>query len=129
MNTNDPEELQYISRDIKNYHNYLWNISHKYSVMLDANIYKFSQGLSKHRKSCIIYQGDKITSKEQITPELILKVIEQNKELTNIILQQNNTINKLCDNNNNTNNNNRNNTDSSLTLKLDFLKDLTDNKI
>ena len=43
MNTNDPEELQYISRDIKNYHNYLWNISHKYSVMLDANIYKFSQ--------------------------------------------------------------------------------------
>ena len=43
MNTNDPEELQYISRDIKNYNNHLWNISHKYSVMLDANIYKFSQ--------------------------------------------------------------------------------------
>jgi ribA/ribD-fused uncharacterized protein len=43
MNTNDPEELQYISKYIKNYNNYLWNMSYKYSVMLDANLYKFSQ--------------------------------------------------------------------------------------
>ena len=87
-----------------------------------GNIYKFSQGLSKHRKSCIIYQGDKITSKEQITPELILKVIEQNKELTNIILQQNNTINKLCDNNNNTNitNNTQINSNNNKTFNLNL---------
>lgn len=93
--------------------------------------YKFSQGLSKHKKSCNIYQNDKIYEPEQITPELILKVIEQNKELTNVILQQNNTINKLCDNNNNntnitnntqvnkiTNNSNNNNKTFNLNLYL-----------
>jgi hypothetical protein len=89
-----------------------------------GNKYTFSQGLSKHKKKCNIYQCDKITSKDQITPELILKVIEQNKELTNIILQQNNTINKLCDSNNNTNitnntqNNNSNNNNKTFNLNL-----------
>ena len=53
-----------------------------------------------------------------------MKVIEQNKELTNIILQQNNTINKLCDSNNNTNitnntqNNNSNNNNKTFNLNL-----------
>ena len=96
-----------------------------------GNIYKYSRGLSKHKKNCQIYQdNDKSLSKEQITPEqitpeIILKVIEQNKELTNIILQQNNTINKLCDNNKNTNitnntqiNNSNNNKTFNLNLYL-----------
>jgi len=78
--------------------------TNKYSCLC-GNAYKFSQGLSKHKKKCIFLQ-----TKQEITPELILKVIEQNKELTNIILQQNTTINKLCDNSNNTNITNNNNT-------------------
>ena len=91
--------------------------------------YKSYSGLWKHQNVCnyinnILHEHDKITSKDQITPELILKVIEQNKELTNIILQQNNTINKLCDSNNNTNitnntqNNNSNNNNKTFNLNL-----------
>jgi hypothetical protein len=49
---------------------------------------------------CDLNNRDKIISNNKITPELVLKLIEQNKELTNIILQQNTTINKLCDNTN-----------------------------
>ena len=52
-----------------------------------------------------------------------------NNNTNNNNTNNNNNNNNTNNNNNNTNNNNRNNTDSSLTLKLDFLKDLTDNKI
>jgi hypothetical protein len=80
--------------------------------------------LTKHKKKCSLHKTDKIISNEQLTPELILKVIEQNKELTNIILQQNTTINKLCDSNNNTNitNNNTqiNNSENNKTFNLNF---------
>lgn len=74
--------------------------------------YKYNKGLTRHKKSCSTHNTDNIISDISFTPEMILKVIEQNKELTNIILQQNTTINKLCDSNNNTNitNNNNNNT-------------------
>ena len=58
----------------------------------------------------------------EITPELVLKIIEQNKELTNIILQQNSTINKLCDNTNTniTNNTQINNSENNNTFNLNF---------
>ena len=76
-----------------------------------GNVYKYNRGLSNHKKSCNLHKTDKIISNNEITPELVIKIIEQNKELTNIILQQNTTINKLCDNtNNNTNTNITNNT-------------------
>jgi hypothetical protein len=65
-----------------------------------GNVYKYNRGLSNHKKSCDLHKPDKIISNNEITPELVLKIIEQNKELTNIILQQNTTINKLCDNTN-----------------------------
>jgi hypothetical protein len=95
-----------------------------------GKIYKYYSGLYKHQNSCnfLFSKKDNLSFKEQITPELILKVIEQNKELTNVILQQNNTINKLCDNNNNNtnitnntqfnNSNNNNNKTFNLNLYL-----------
>ena len=85
-----------------------------------GNIYKFSQGLSKHKKKCDLYNQETIASKEQITPELILKIIEQNKDLTNVILKQNNTIHKLSDssNNNITNNTQINNKTFNLNIYL-----------
>jgi hypothetical protein len=69
-------------------------------------------GLWKHKQKCNFLHEDNKTSPMEITPELIIKVLEQNKELTNIISQQNKTINELSKNNNNTiiNNNSNNNT-------------------
>jgi len=70
--------------------------------------YKSYSGLWKHQNNCNITTNlpNNSNNIQEITSELILKIIEQNKELTNIILQQNTTINKLCDNNtNNTPNN------------------------
>jgi len=85
--------------------------------------YKSYSGLWKHTNVCkyILPDHEKIICKDQITPEIILKVIEQNKELTNIILQQNNTINKLCNSNNNTNiTNNTQIHNSNKTFNLNF---------
>jgi len=58
-----------------------------------GNKYKFSQGLSKHKKKCSLHKTDKKISDNKLTPELILKVIEQNKEILD-------AINKLCNNKN-----------------------------
>ena len=51
---------------------------------------------------------------------MVIKLIEQNKELTNVIIQQNNTINKYCDTNgtNITNNTQINNNNKTFNLNL-----------
>jgi hypothetical protein len=93
-----------------------------------GKIYKSYSGLWKHKNTCVATNNSSDTYSNhlhEITPELILKVIEQNKELTNIILQQNTTINKLCDSNNNTNITNNNNTqinnsENNKTFNLNF---------
>ena len=84
-------------------------------------IYKSRVGLWKHTKNCEILcetinsntNNEHISS--QITPELILTVLEQNKELTNLVVEQNKTIMELAKNgqsnsincNNNINSNNK----------------------
>jgi hypothetical protein len=87
--------------------------------------YKTVSGLWKHKKICN-YSEYCITSSNnnnsnnvnnisnQITPELVLNILEQNKELTNIVLEQNKTIMEMAKNNhvqtinlNNVNNNNK----------------------
>jgi hypothetical protein len=91
-----------------------------------GNKYKYKRGLIKHKKKCY-----EMVSKEQITPELVLKIIEQNKELTNVIMEQNKTINKLCYNNNITNNtqiNNNSNNKSSFNLHF-YLNETCKNAI
>jgi hypothetical protein len=67
-------------------------------------IYKSRVGLWKHKKMCEIICEDIINSNStenisnQITPELILTVLEQNKELTTLVVEQNKTIMELAKN-------------------------------
>jgi pullulanase/glycogen debranching enzyme len=88
-------------------------------------LYKSRVGLWKHKKLCqennnnesIINSNTNTTSlSSQITPELILTVLEQNKELTNLVVEQNKTImelakngqgNTIISNNNNINSHNK----------------------
>jgi hypothetical protein len=83
--------------------------------------YKSRVGLWKHKKNCKIICEDDIGINNnnhqitnQITPELILNVLEQNKELTNLVVEQNKAIMELAKNghsntisNNNINSNNK----------------------
>jgi len=77
--------------------------------------YKSRNGLWNHKKKC---QIEKIKTNEPqssslnfITPELVMELIKDNKEMKQIILEQNNTINNLVKNgtNNITNSLNNNN--------------------
>ena len=84
--------------------------------------YKDNSGLWKHKKHCktnhedaLVVTNTSIQSlSSQITPELILSVLEQNKELTNLVVEQNKTIMELAKSgqgntisNNNINSNNK----------------------
>jgi hypothetical protein len=67
--------------------------------------YKDNSGLWKHKKNCKQNLDDDLISStnsqnlsSQITPELILSVLEQNKELTNLVVEQNKTIMELAKN-------------------------------
>ena len=66
--------------------------------------YKHRQGLWKHKKKC---QFNTVLTVEelsnQITPELILSVLHQNKELQSMLIEQNKTIVEMSKNNSNTN--------------------------
>jgi hypothetical protein len=70
-------------------------------------VYKDRTGLWKHKKKCCNEETN-----NQITPELIMSVLQQNKELQQILLEQNKTIVELSKNNTITNNNNITNTNS-----------------
>jgi hypothetical protein len=75
-------------------------------------MYKSRVGLWKHKKLCeemnqdinqdinqeIISTTNTQNLSNQITPELILSVLEQNKELTNLVVEQNKTIMELAKN-------------------------------
>jgi len=75
----------------------------KYSCPNCGKNYKDNSGLWKHKKNCE-NKGECINSNtnqnisHQITPELILTVLEQNKELTNLVVEQNKTIMELAKN-------------------------------
>ena len=80
--------------------------------------YKSRVGVWKHKKSCILDNKNQTTNEISqptnvvtnciITTDIVLELIKDNKEMKQIILEQNNTINNLVKNgitNNNTNNN------------------------
>jgi hypothetical protein len=98
-----------------------------------GNIYKYMSGLSRHKSKCFfketlnIEEPNKPTPKNDvlnfITPELIMELIKDNKEMKQIILEQNNTINNLVKNGiTSTNNNNTNslNNNNNKTFNLQF---------
>ena len=137
------ENCQYKSNNKKDYekhlltskHNRLTNINDFSSdiSMIDnefkcdecEKIYKSRVGLWKHKKHCkkifedieedsLISNTNVQNLSSQITPELILSVLEQNKELTNLVVEQNKAIMELAKNgqgntisNNNINSNNK----------------------
>jgi hypothetical protein len=65
--------------------------------------YKFRQGLWKHKKNCTIEKCEKIENNEvnnicesfNITPEIILNVIQQNQEFKDMLIEQNKQHNEL----------------------------------
>ena len=67
---------------------------------LCGKAYKHSSTLYEHKKQCefIISNTNTTSLSSQITPELILTVLEQNKELTNLVVEQNKTIMELAKN-------------------------------
>ncbi len=94
------------------------SLSHTYNCQNCDKIYKDYSGLWKHKKKCCVELNNNISNAEeisnQITPELILNVLKQNKELTDLVVEQNKTIMELAKNgqgqminSNNVNSNNK----------------------
>jgi hypothetical protein len=114
--------------------------------------YKNSSGLWKHKKICILFlekekkekkehkqdkefkedkqdkENNLVSSHTEITPELILCVLQQNKELQNLVLEQNKTITELAKTNhsNNINSHNINSNNTSFNLQF-FLNETCKN--
>jgi hypothetical protein len=88
--------------------------------------YMHHSGLWKHKKQCNgiainSQNGEKNNYANEITPELIMSVLQQNKELQQMLIEQNKTIIELSKNNIITNNNNTTNTNShNKTFNLQF---------
>ena len=107
-----------ISNDFgdKSDHNYIKNIKKTYICKKCDKKYQSRNGLWIHKKNCIdSNEKIEITPNTQLTPELVIKLIEQNKELQQTLIEQNktiielsqkagsyNTINNNCGNNNKT---------------------------
>jgi len=87
-----------------------------YQCEICGKEYKARNGLWYHKQKCKIHKKEPITelpvisNNSQITPELIIELIHQNKELQQTLIDQNKTIMELAQkagNNNNSNNNNK----------------------
>jgi hypothetical protein len=76
-----------------------------------GNIYKFSQGLSKHKKKCswINDKNESYNNGDEIKTltNLVLEVVKQNQELTNKIVEMSGNMNSNTLINNHSNNNNK----------------------
>jgi len=92
--------------------------------------YKDYSGLWRHKKKCFNEVNNKLINDEdnedneevnnQITPELIMSVLQQNKELQQMLMEQNKTIIELSKNNSITNITNSNNNSNNKTFNLQF---------
>ena len=78
--------------------------------------YKYKQGLWKHKQFCNFKEETNLNEKvsvnntySDITPELILNIIQQNQEFKDLLLEQNKLIIEISKNNNTTTNINNDN--------------------
>ena len=120
INTKKHNDNKMITND-----NYLMLKNAEY-VCKCGNIYKYMSGLSRHKKTCTF--TDEVVKEQQvttnpsnfITPELVMELIKDNKEMKQIILEQNNTITNLVKNGtiNTTNSHNNNNNNNTFNLQL-----------
>jgi hypothetical protein len=98
----------------------------KLHICVCGKEYIHHSGLWKHKKKCNgiainSQNGEKNNCANEITPELIINILQQNKELQQVIIEQNKTIIELSKNNTITNSNNNNNTNShNKTFNLQF---------
>jgi len=77
-----------------------------------SKIYKAKTSLWYHKQKCNLPKKEpisEISNNSQITPELIIELIHQNKELQQTLIDQNKTIMELAQKAGNNNNNNNNN--------------------
>lgn len=102
----------------KNEQNELAEQSLPYCCVNCGKGYNDRTGLWRHKKKCSssqnTYHDKLIQNTNQITPELVLSVLKQNTELTNLVVEQNKTIMEMAKNGtsqhismNNVNNNNK----------------------
>ena len=85
-------------------------------------IFYTNSGLWKHKKMCVTIENE-INNEElnnQITPELIMSVLQQNTELQKMLIEQGKTIMELSKNNSNTNNLHSNINSHNKTFNLQF---------
>ena len=65
-------------------------------------LYKDNSGLWRHKKRCYLSQNTRqdkcVKDTPQITPNLVLSILKQNTELTNLVVEQNKTILELAKN-------------------------------
>ena len=90
-----------------------------------GKLYKDRSGLWRHKKACTIDNKTPfIDAHTQLTPELVIKLIEQNKELQQTLIDQNKTIIELAHKagSYNTTNNNCGNNNKTFNLQV-FLKE------
>ena len=142
------EKCNYITHNRYDFKKHCQTIKHKQEIVIDDfsmemeksqtkkyicnncnKSYKDNSGLWKHKKTCNEINQELISTcnaqnlSNQITPELILSVLEQNKELTNLVAEQHKTIVELAKNGQGSiaNNNNNNNINShNKTFNLQF---------
>ena len=82
--------------------------------------YKSRNGLWNHKKKCKEETQQHVQQSNVITTELVMELIKDNKEMKQIILEQNNTINNLVKNGTNNNNTNSLNNNNNKTFNLQF---------
>ena len=87
-----------------------------------GKVYKYDSGYYRHKTNCNHDRDNKMSSFNFITPELVMELINDNKEMKQIILEQNNTINNLVKNGINTSVNTTNslNNNNNKTFNLQF---------
>jgi hypothetical protein len=105
------------------------NASYKTNICnICGKDYKSRNGLWNHKKKCNIEEKPKELSLNNqlssvITPELVMELIKNNKELQSIILEQHTTLNNLVKNgisNTTANNSHNNNNSNNKTFNLQF---------
>jgi hypothetical protein len=90
-----------------------------------GNNYKHRQSLFNHKKKCHILNinNEELNTEDlnnEITPELIMCVLQQNKELQKMLIEQGKTIMELSKNSSNTNISNNNINSHNKTFNLQF---------
>jgi hypothetical protein len=101
-------------------------LSTKHNCENCKKIYETSAGLWKHKKKCVKNEEKEkkeeniIESENNISPELILNIIQQNQEFKDLLLEQNKIMIEMAKNINTTNINNSHNNSHNKTFNLQF---------